>query len=204
MDLTFVEQEPYFPPTTLPLTSPDLPVLFPSIPTSQQPPSPPHHESSHLPTPPPDSSHLTTPNPTTSGKSTQVPPPQETLTTNIPPLKTVYNRRRKILESILQSTTCQELDMDSVANIETPPVPSKHSSPNLDAFPIAIRKGVRECTKHPIKKFVGYGSLMTSFQAFTATLDAHQIPKNIDEASRDLRWKCWDMIRKNKSQQNNN
>ncbi|KAL4302249.1 hypothetical protein GQ457_10G013460 [Hibiscus cannabinus] len=62
------------------------------------------------------------------------------------------------------------------------------SPPNLDDFPIAIRKGVRACTKHPIQRFVAYNSFMSSFQAFITTLDAQQIPRNIDEALKHPRW----------------
>ncbi|KAL4291205.1 hypothetical protein GQ457_14G013760 [Hibiscus cannabinus] len=50
-------------------------------------------------------------------------------------------------------------------------------------------EGVRACTKYPIKKFVGYNSLMPSFQAFTTTLDATQIPTNVDEALKHPRWR---------------
>ncbi|KAK8990121.1 hypothetical protein V6N11_008637 [Hibiscus sabdariffa] len=207
MDLTFIEQEPYFLSTTtgelsttpsLPtLPSPTLPRLVTPIqPTASSPP-----ESFPLQTPTPESSPFPTQNPTTSETSTHKTPP-----TNLPPIKNVYNRREKIPESILQSTTCRELDMDSVANIETPTAQSKSSSPttattgnsstsskspsqNLDDFPIAIRKGVRACTKHPILRFCGYTSLMPCFKAFTATLDARQIPKTVDEALRDPKWK---------------
>ncbi|KAK8684075.1 hypothetical protein V6N13_040112 [Hibiscus sabdariffa] len=65
---------------------------------------------------------------------------------------------------------------------------SNSTSPALDDFPIAIWNGVTQCTKHPIQRFVGYGSLMPSFEAFTANLDEH-VPSGIDEALKDPKWR---------------
>ncbi|KAL4310054.1 hypothetical protein GQ457_01G027990 [Hibiscus cannabinus] len=119
--------------------------------------------------------------------------------TSKPPIKNVYRRQKRIPESILQSVTCQELPLDSVASVDEGKSLSPSSSaetvspvtspPSLDDFPIAIRKGVRACTKHPIQRFVAYNSLMPSFQAFTTVLDAQQIPRTIDEALKHPRWR---------------
>ncbi|KAL4289662.1 hypothetical protein GQ457_14G014290 [Hibiscus cannabinus] len=79
--------------------------------------------------------------------------------------------------------------MDSTAQMDERDITSNCSSQNLEVFPIAIRKGTRACTKHPINRFVGYSSLMPSFQALTAFLDAKQIPQNIDETLRNPTWK---------------
>ena len=49
-------------------------------------------------------------------------------------------------------------------------------------IPIAIRKPVRSCTKHPMCKFVSYSNLSTSFAAFTSQLSAVEIPKNVQKA----------------------
>ncbi|KAG8485617.1 hypothetical protein CXB51_018939 [Gossypium anomalum] len=62
-------------------------------------------------------------------------------------------------------------------------------STTLDDFPIAIRKGVRQCTKHPIEKFASYNSLMPSFQVFIATLDKEQVSTSIAEALKDPKWR---------------
>ncbi|KAK8680670.1 hypothetical protein V6N13_109610 [Hibiscus sabdariffa] len=99
----------------------------------------------------------------------------------VPALKHVYRRRRQITESLVQSSTHQELDMDSLAIMDERDITSKSSS-NLDAFLIAICKGIRACTKHPINRFDVYSHLMPSFRAFTTILDAKQVPKNIHEA----------------------
>ncbi|KAK8540067.1 hypothetical protein V6N12_046360 [Hibiscus sabdariffa] len=104
--------------------------------------------------PSPPQSSPTEPSPNITSRS-------HTLPTQNPPLLQVYSRKKKLPETILQSTTCRELDMDSVATIDDTLVPSKSSSlipnavieddsdaskpsqQNLDAFPIAIRKRKR-------------------------------------------------------------
>ncbi|KAL4010603.1 hypothetical protein IC575_030105 [Cucumis melo] len=50
--------------------------------------------------------------------------------------------------------------------------------PSLDIL-IALRKGTRSCTKHPICNYVSYDNLSPQFRAFTASLDSTIIPKNI-------------------------
>ncbi|KAL4354735.1 hypothetical protein GQ457_06G019820 [Hibiscus cannabinus] len=101
----------------------------------------------------------------------------------------VERKRKKIADSILQSATCQELDMSSAAPLEENIESSKPPSLTFNDFPIAIRKGVRACSKYPLQKFAGYGTLVPSFRAFTTTLDAQQIPKNIDEALSHPGWR---------------
>ena len=56
-------------------------------------------------------------------------------------------------------------------------------------IPIAQRKGVRECTNHPIEKYVAYGKLMSSYRAFVSNLDNVQIPKTVQEALKVPAWK---------------
>ncbi|TYK02036.1 reverse transcriptase [Cucumis melo var. makuwa] len=55
---------------------------------------------------------------------------------------------------------------------------SDEYDPSLN-IPIALRKGNRSCTKHPICNYVSYDSLPLQFKAFTASLDSIVIPKNI-------------------------
>ncbi|KAL4030379.1 hypothetical protein IC575_008615 [Cucumis melo] len=50
--------------------------------------------------------------------------------------------------------------------------------PSLD-IPIALRKGTRSCTKHPICNYVSYDNLSPQFRASTANLVSTIIPKNI-------------------------
>ncbi|KAA0040884.1 Beta-galactosidase [Cucumis melo var. makuwa] len=60
--------------------------------------------------------------------------------------------------------------------------------PSLD-LPIALRKGTRSCTKHPISNYVSYENLSPQFRAFTASLDSTTIPKNIYIALECPEWK---------------
>lgn len=59
---------------------------------------------------------------------------------------------------------------------------------NLD-LPIAIRKGVRNCTKHPLAKFVSYHRLSPTHISFLTSLDSIVIPKSVEEALKDPNWK---------------
>ena len=52
--------------------------------------------------------------------------------------------------------------------------------------PIAIRKGVRECTKHPIYNFVSYEGLSPEYRAFITNVSSAEIPQNIHVALETL------------------
>ncbi|KAL0556854.1 hypothetical protein IC582_005371 [Cucumis melo] len=54
---------------------------------------------------------------------------------------------------------------------------------------IALRKGTRSCTKHPICNYVSYDNLSPQFRAFAANLDSTIIPKNIYIALEYPEWK---------------
>jgi hypothetical protein len=60
---------------------------------------------------------------------------------------------------------------------------------NDSDIPIAIRKGVRSCTNHPINRFVSYEGLSPSYHAFVSALDNVQVPKSIEEALKDSGWR---------------
>ncbi|KAA0046033.1 cysteine-rich RLK RECEPTOR-like protein kinase [Cucumis melo var. makuwa] len=60
--------------------------------------------------------------------------------------------------------------------------------PSLD-IPIALRKGTRSCTKHPICNYVSYDNLSPQFRAFTASLNSTIIPKNIYTTLECPEWK---------------
>ena len=95
---------------------------------------------------------------------------------------------------------CQEFDLipslvgslEPIKDVEDEELnfPSKHSQSVEDIhLPIAIRKGVRACTQHPITKIVSHDRLSTKFSAFTTTLTNIEIPRNIEEALADQKWK---------------
>ena len=55
-------------------------------------------------------------------------------------------------------------------------------------MPIALRKGIRTCTNHPISRFVSYDRLSPSYHAFVSVLDSIQIPTTIQEALKHPEW----------------
>ena len=58
--------------------------------------------------------------------------------------------------------------------------------------PIALRKGVRECTKHPLyplSNYVSYLNLSPAFRAFITRITTDEIPSSIQEALSIPRWK---------------
>ncbi|KAG8499488.1 hypothetical protein CXB51_005964 [Gossypium anomalum] len=52
-----------------------------------------------------------------------------------------------------------------------------------------LRKGTRSCTQHPISRFVSYGNLSKSYNAFVSNVDSIETPKNIEEALKSTKWK---------------
>ncbi|KAL4388814.1 hypothetical protein GQ457_09G022030 [Hibiscus cannabinus] len=101
----------------------------------------------------------------------------------------VYTRKKKIIpETILQSDTCRELNLSPIA-LEDVGGNSTSSLSEMDDLPIAKHKGVRQCTRYPIQKYMAYGKLMSSFKAFTVSIDKETIPTTIEYALKYPRWK---------------
>lgn len=70
--------------------------------------------------------------------------------------------------------------------------PSFHSFPSPDPsldLPIALRKGTRNCTSHPIASYVSYASLSSSLRSFVASIDSISVPKSILEALSHTSWR---------------
>ncbi|KAK2414048.1 putative mitochondrial protein [Trifolium repens] len=60
--------------------------------------------------------------------------------------------------------------------------------PDIDD-PIAVRKPLRSCTKHPLSNFISYSNLSSSFSAFTSKLSCVEIPKNVQVALEVPKWR---------------
>lgn len=71
----------------------------------------------------------------------------------------------------------------SHSSLPVDPVPS-----DLD-LPIALKKSVWSCTIHPISSFVSYHRLSSSFSTSAPHLSSIEIPKNVQKAFGDPRWK---------------
>ena len=55
-------------------------------------------------------------------------------------------------------------------------------------MPIALRKGVRSCTQHPISNFISYDRLSSKYHAFVTNLSNIEIPRSIREALENPDW----------------
>ncbi|RVW34501.1 Retrovirus-related Pol polyprotein from transposon RE1 [Vitis vinifera] len=107
----------------------------------------------------------------------------------------VYIRRRKRqeLEHGSQSTCGQYINSNSSLpeeNIDEDRA-GEVLIPSIDdsTLPIALRKGVRRCTDHPIGNYVTYEGLSPSYRAFATSLDDTQVPNTIQEAFKISEWK---------------
>lgn len=100
----------------------------------------------------------------------------------VPPLL-VYSRRKKNPELVAS----QPLDpvQDQSAMTGNNPI----SLPPEFCFPIALRKGTRKCTQHPIANFMSFTNLSTSHKAFLIELHAIKNPKTAQEALSSKEWK---------------
>lgn len=90
----------------------------------------------------------------------------------------------------------QSLDSHLQTVVESPTGESTSKSGSMDDesdFPIAIRKGVRECRSrplYPISNYVSYEGLSPTYQAFIANISTITIPSSIHEALIVPEWKA--------------
>ncbi|RVX21666.1 Retrovirus-related Pol polyprotein from transposon TNT 1-94 [Vitis vinifera] len=113
--------------------------------------------------------------------------------TNVPSPVTIQRRKRQELEHGSQSTCGQYIDSNSSLPEEN--IGEDRAGevliPSIDdsTLPIALRKGVRRCTDHPIGNYVTYEGLSPSYRAFAISLDDTQVPNTIQEALKISEWK---------------
>ena len=67
--------------------------------------------------------------------------------------------------------------------------PPPEANPGDLQWPIALRKGKRSCTRHPIGRYVFYDRLNPQFKTFVTTVDREMIPRSFEEAMTDENWK---------------
>ncbi|KAK8328452.1 hypothetical protein V6Z12_A11G253000, partial [Gossypium hirsutum] len=85
----------------------------------------------------------------------------------------VYSRKHQLPET-KTAVPMPSLPEDCPEEEVSPPSSSIH-------LPIAVRKGTRSCTQHPISRFVSYENLFKSYNAFVSNVDSVETPKNIDK-----------------------
>ncbi|GMI70512.1 hypothetical protein HRI_000720500 [Hibiscus trionum] len=93
----------------------------------------------------------------------------------------VYSRRHQQPETET-AVPMPSLPEDCPVEEVSPPSPSIY-------LPIAVRKGTRSCTQHPISRFVSYGNLSKSYNTFISNVDSVETPKNIEEALKSAKWR---------------
>lgn len=111
----------------------------------------------------------------------------------------VYSRRRQKPQTEPEACTFPKQSESSSQIPELPEIHQGNTIPNpefnipntefsdLD-MPIAIRKGVRSCTQHPIGNFISYEKLSQGYRAFITSVDNIQIPRDIQEALKHPDW----------------
>ena len=87
----------------------------------------------------------------------------------------------------------QSHESDSTPESQSSPGNSKSDSISADSpiddRPIALRKGKRVCTDHPIYNFVSYERLSPTHRAFISKINKAQVPTTIHEALAVPEWK---------------
>ena len=108
----------------------------------------------------------------------------------------VYSRHKPLTQEVqtfVSQPHCQESDpqVNSESENVEPAALSPVNTPvdDLD-IPIALRKGVRSCTQHPLSNYLSYSSLSTAFRAFIEKIEVTEVPRNIQEALKSPEWKA--------------
>ncbi|RVW92814.1 Retrovirus-related Pol polyprotein from transposon RE1 [Vitis vinifera] len=131
-------------------------------------------------------SHSESPNPSHTELSTPMP-------SSVQPAQPQMRRKRQELEHGSQPTCGQYID--SISSLPEENIGEDRAGevliPSIDdsTLPIALRKGVRRCTDHPIGNYVTYEGLSPSYRAFATSLDDTQVPNTIQEAFKISEWK---------------
>uniref|UniRef100_A0A2N9HWE0 Integrase catalytic domain-containing protein n=1 Tax=Fagus sylvatica TaxID=28930 RepID=A0A2N9HWE0_FAGSY len=107
----------------------------------------------------------------------------------VPPISQVYVRRRNQDVPLVPPLPPVEFSLplppSASPSADSPP---PQSTSDLD-LPIAIRKGKRTCTEHPISNCVSFDHLSPSFKAFSLSLSSLVVPKSYREALSHPGWR---------------
>ena len=108
----------------------------------------------------------------------------------------VYSRgtwNKRNVNDILETTAASQLPLPFPLSDEdsgTSDTDTSSFSPINDLdVPIAVRKGVRSCTQHPISNFVSYSHLSPSYKAFLSKISSIPVPNHVQDALADPKWK---------------
>jgi len=104
----------------------------------------------------------------------------------------VYHRRQQPISQAQQGSTFDsQLDTKAISPLIPAPSNPDPVSSNLDDLdmPISLRKRVRRCTQHPLAHYISYHRLSQTHKSFLTSLNTIVIPKSVDEALKDHKWK---------------
>ncbi|KAG6472418.1 hypothetical protein ZIOFF_069880 [Zingiber officinale] len=104
-----------------------------------------------------------------------------------PDIITYKRRRHKQEPTIDRLVESDALAPDPVKQLSSSVESTAPLNMNELNLPVAVRKGVRSCTQHPISNHVSYSRLSPSYHAFVSQLSNHAIPSSYYEAVRDSR-----------------
>ncbi|KAM7485815.1 hypothetical protein LguiA_001824 [Lonicera macranthoides] len=102
-------------------------------------------------------------------------------------------------ETILLQPQESNLEVDHDTHDDSSEIPEGSSQANIEStqsdqldLPIALRKGVRACTKsskYPISNFVSYKNISPSYSAFISRVSNVVIPNNVQDALNVPEWR---------------
>ena len=93
------------------------------------------------------------------------------------------------VQLVSSATDTDPLSPNSTATSPSPVIVPQ-APPNDLHLPIALRKGTRACTHHPISHFVSYDCLSPSFCAFALLVASESIPRSHVEVAHVHEWKA--------------
>ncbi|KAL0427267.1 UNVERIFIED_CONTAM: hypothetical protein Slati_2901500 [Sesamum latifolium] len=105
---------------------------------------------------------------------------------SIPPHTDTSPRSLQVYFRCNRSTTATLTTPPSLPPVAAPASPSTSSTNDL---PIALRKGKRSCTAHPLAHSLSFKHLSPNYRAFAVSLSSVSIPNTYCEALKHPKWK---------------
>lgn len=112
----------------------------------------------------------------------------------------VYSRRKPPISQPVQVQSPTHVTVPSRTHVTVPTLQKdttiakpidlmdKLNEPDDIDLPIALRKGTRTCTKHPLCLSITYQKLSPTHKVFLSNLHTIPIPRNLSEALKDKKW----------------
>ena len=98
--------------------------------------------------------------------------------------------KKKFHQTTRENPTILEGQSSTSSNTQSPGI--SNSIPIVDNdldIPIALGKGVRTCTEHPVANFLTYYKLYEKHKAFISKITNQFVPRNVQEAFTHSDWR---------------